>query len=67
MSQNLSEPPRPGHWILLLGLPLLLSGCGMTLFDPKGDIGMQEKTLIVLALASYIPAVVLTLPRMFLP
>jgi len=37
----------------------------MTLFDPKGDIGMQEKTLIVLALAIMlavvIPVILLTL------
>src|SRR5262245_52518447 len=65
MSSNPSEPPRPGQWILLLGLPLLLSGCGMTLFDPKGDVGVQEKTLIVLALAIMlavvIPVIALTL------
>lgn len=48
-----------------LGLLALLSGCGMTLFDPKGDIGAQEKTLIVLALAIMlavvVPVIVLTL------
>jgi cytochrome o ubiquinol oxidase subunit 2 len=48
-----------------LGLLGLLSGCGMTLLDPKGDIGAQEKSLIVLALAIMlavvIPVIVLTL------
>lgn len=48
-----------------VGLLALLSGCGMTLFDPKGDIGAQEKTLIILALgimlAVVIPVIVLTL------
>lgn len=48
-----------------LGLLTLLSGCGMTLFDPKGDIGAQEKTLIVLSLgimlAVVVPVIVLTL------
>ncbi|WP_260397244.1 ubiquinol oxidase subunit II [Variovorax sp. KBW07] len=44
---------------------VLLSGCGMTLFDPKGDIGVQEKTLIVVSLgimlAVVVPVIVLTL------
>ncbi|MFP3589787.1 cytochrome ubiquinol oxidase subunit II, partial [Paraburkholderia sp. SIMBA_055] len=28
----------------------LLGGCSMVLFNPKGDIGEQEKNLILIAL-----------------
>jgi cytochrome o ubiquinol oxidase subunit 2 len=44
--QQIRPAPACGHaarWSSL-GLLALLSGCGMTLFDPKGDIGAQEKT-----------------------
>jgi cytochrome o ubiquinol oxidase subunit 2 len=55
---------RAARWSSI-GLLALLSGCGMTLLDPKGDIGAQEKTLIVLALAIMlavvIPVIALTL------
>jgi cytochrome o ubiquinol oxidase subunit 2 len=75
MPANSTQPTRRGpatpHRLAqlarfgLLGPLLLLSGCGMTLFDPKGDIGAQEKHLIVLALAIMlavvIPVIVLTL------
>ncbi|MBB5408267.1 hypothetical protein OKW30_006734 [Paraburkholderia sp. Clong3] len=33
-----------------LGAFGLLGGCSMTSFNPKGDIGAQEKRLILLAL-----------------
>ncbi|MEI6002715.1 ubiquinol oxidase subunit II [Paraburkholderia bengalensis] len=43
----------------------LLGGCSMVLFDPKGDIGVQEKNLILIALGLMllvvIPVIALTL------
>lgn len=46
-------------------LPLLLSGCEMALFSPKGDIGVQTKNLILIAsglmLLVVIPVILLTL------
>jgi cytochrome o ubiquinol oxidase subunit 2 len=47
-------------------LPLVLSGCSqIDLLEPKGDIGAQERTLILIALgimlAVVIPVIVLTL------
>jgi cytochrome o ubiquinol oxidase subunit 2 len=43
----------------------MLSGCSMQLFNPKGDIGEQEKTLIIVALGLMllvvIPVIALTL------
>src|ERR1700677_1282761 len=51
--------------LLALGAAGLLSGCSMTLFNPKGDIGMQKKNLILLALCLMlvvvIPVILLTL------
>ncbi|MGF6574110.1 cytochrome o ubiquinol oxidase subunit 2 [Paraburkholderia sp. GAS333] len=48
-----------------LGASGLLGGCSMALFDPKGDIGMQEKHLILLALGLMllvvVPVILLTL------
>lgn len=47
------------------GMALLLGGCSLALFDPKGDIGAQEKTLIIIALGLMllvvVPVIVLTL------
>jgi cytochrome o ubiquinol oxidase subunit 2 len=44
---------------------LPLSGCGMVLFNPQGDIGAQEKNLILLSLGLMllvvIPVIILTL------
>src|SRR5271163_4543161 len=34
---------------LLLGVMPLLAGCDLDLMDPKGPIGLQEKSLIILA------------------
>ena len=46
-------------------LPLMLAGCDMALFSPKGDIGVQEKNLIIIAsglmLLVVIPVILLTL------
>lgn len=51
--------------VLLCSVLLPLSGCSMTLFNPKGDIGAQEKTLILIALGVMllvvIPVIALTL------
>ncbi|MHA6203464.1 ubiquinol oxidase subunit II [Dyella soli] len=50
---------------LCLGSTILLSGCHLALFDPRGDIGLQERHLIVLSLgimlAVVIPVIALTL------
>jgi cytochrome o ubiquinol oxidase subunit 2 len=53
-------------WRVLCCLLLVsLSGCSMVLFDPKGDIGEQEKILILVALGVMllvvIPVIALTL------
>jgi cytochrome o ubiquinol oxidase subunit 2 len=51
--------------MLCVGATSLLAGCNLALFDPKGDIGVQEKHLIVLSLgimlAVVIPVIALTL------
>ena len=51
--------------LLGAGAVVLLSGCTSELLDPKGDIGMQERTLILTALALMlvvvIPVIVMTL------
>jgi cytochrome o ubiquinol oxidase subunit II len=59
----------PGLSILIRGVALLatglLGGCHWVLFDPKGDIGVQEKHLILIALGLMllvvIPVIFLTL------
>lgn len=54
----------PLRWATL-GVTSLLAGCHLVLFDPRGDIGMQERHLIVLALvimlSVVIPVIALTL------
>lgn len=56
---------RTSGWMVLAALPLLLSGCDMALFDPKGQIGAQQKDLIILAFGVMqvivIPVVFMTL------
>lgn len=51
--------------ILPLLLPLLLSGCGSALMDPKGEIGNEIKSLILTAfglmLIVVIPVIVMTI------
>ncbi|WP_243041234.1 ubiquinol oxidase subunit II [Dyella sedimenti] len=67
--QGIADPMRPRLGglarLLSLGSTSLLAGCHLALFDPKGDIGMQERHLIVLSLgimlAVVIPVIVLTL------
>ncbi len=47
------------------GLTVFLSGCNMEVLSPKGDVGMQEKSLILIALGLMlvvvIPVIVMTL------
>ena len=56
-------PPLPT--LLPLAATTLLSGCHLALFDPKGDIGMQERHLILISLGLMllvvIPVIALTL------
>lgn len=51
-------------WLLSSSMPLLLSGCNMALLDPKGAIGMQQKSLILtstlLMLIVVIPVIIMT-------
>ena len=51
--------------VVAAGALSLLGGCSMVLFDPKGDIGVQEKNLILIALGLMllvvIPVIALTL------
>jgi cytochrome o ubiquinol oxidase subunit 2 len=70
LSALIRSGPGRGIWTaaaraVVPGAAGLLSGCSMTLFDPKGDIGMQEKHLILLALGLMllvvVPVILLTL------
>lgn len=58
-------PPRLGVLLLAAGLSALLGGCNLELLDPKGSIGAQEKSLILIALfvmlMVVIPVIFLTL------
>jgi cytochrome o ubiquinol oxidase subunit 2 len=64
-----AEADRPGPFnakrVLCLGALLALSGCASDLLNPKGAIGEQEKTLILVAmglmLLVVIPVIALTL------
>ena len=51
-------------WLLPSSMPLLLSGCNMALLDPKGIIGMEQKSLILTAtwlmLIVVIPVIIMT-------
>ncbi|MDR5859484.1 ubiquinol oxidase subunit II [Halomonas eurihalina] len=51
--------------LLLLSLPLLLAGCSSALLDPKGQIGEEQRTLILTAFGLMqivvIPVIVMTL------
>ncbi|WP_275286219.1 ubiquinol oxidase subunit II [Halomonas elongata] len=51
--------------LLLLSLPLLLAGCSSALLDPKGQVGEEQRTLILTSLALMqivvIPVIVMTL------
>ncbi|MCK7549572.1 ubiquinol oxidase subunit II [Marinobacter koreensis] len=51
--------------VLLAALPLLLSGCSSALMDPKGQVGEEQRVLIitafVLMLIVVIPVIVMTL------
>lgn len=51
--------------LLLLSLPLLLAGCSSALLDPKGQVGEEQRTLILTSLALMqivvVPVIVMTL------
>ncbi|GGX92260.1 ubiquinol oxidase subunit 2 [Litchfieldella qijiaojingensis] len=51
--------------LLWLSLPLLLGGCSSALLDPKGEIGVEQRTLILTAFGLMqivvIPVIVMTL------
>ncbi|OBX33741.1 cytochrome bo(3) ubiquinol oxidase subunit 2 precursor [Halomonas elongata] len=51
--------------LLLLSLPLLLAGCSSALLDPKGQIGEEQRTLILTAFGLMqivvVPVIVMTL------
>jgi cytochrome o ubiquinol oxidase subunit II len=51
-------------WLMSPSAALLLSGCNMALLDPKGSIGMQQKSLILTAtwlmLIVVIPVIIMT-------
>ncbi|WP_305805510.1 ubiquinol oxidase subunit II [Stenotrophomonas sp. YIM B06876] len=60
--KSLGRMLRPG---LLLALSALLAGCNSAILDPKGQIGHDEKTLLitatVLMLLVVVPVIVMTL------
>ncbi|WP_148861033.1 ubiquinol oxidase subunit II [Marinobacter fonticola] len=51
--------------LLTLALPLLLAGCSSALMDPKGQVGEEQRTLIITAFALMlivvVPVIVMTL------
>nr|WP_116309070.1 ubiquinol oxidase subunit II [Cupriavidus taiwanensis] len=59
------QPRRIGVLLLAAGLSALLSGCNLELLNPKGSIGEQEKSLILISLfvmlMVVIPVIFLTL------
>lgn len=61
MSKN--RYPRLLGLLPLIGT-LLLSGCNMTLLDPKGQVGLDERNLIITAtllmLLVVVPVIVMT-------
>ncbi|MBI3907320.1 MAG: cytochrome o ubiquinol oxidase subunit II, partial [Pseudomonas fluorescens] len=61
MSKN--RYPRFLGFLPLLGT-LLLSGCNMTLLDPKGQVGLDERNLIITAtllmLLVVVPVIIMT-------
>ncbi|MEC3768417.1 ubiquinol oxidase subunit II [Cupriavidus sp. SS-3] len=64
-SPSPTRPHRIGVLLLAAGLSALLSGCNLELLDPKGSIGAQEKSLILISLfvmlMVVIPVIFLTL------
>ena len=47
MSKN--RYPRLLGFLPLLGMMLMLGGCKWTLLDPKGQVGLDERNLIITA------------------
>jgi cytochrome o ubiquinol oxidase subunit 2 len=64
MRDLIRQAARSGRPLLLLPL-LLLSGCNWAVMDPKGTIGMSEKSLlitsVILMLLIVVPVIALTL------
>ncbi|MBP5088256.1 cytochrome o ubiquinol oxidase subunit II, partial [Pseudomonas chlororaphis] len=62
MSKN--RYPRLLGFLPLLGMMLMLGGCKWTLLDPKGQVGLDERNLIITAtllmLLVVIPVIVMT-------
>jgi len=56
---------RALSFVLMLALPLVLAGCDSALMDPKGEIGQEQRTLILTAFGLMqivvVPVIVLTL------
>lgn len=52
------------HLVLLLPLLLILTGCDWAVLNPKGQIGQEEKTLLIISVALMllvvIPVIVMT-------
>lgn len=52
------------RWMIPSLLTLLLSGCNSALLDPKGEIGIQQKSLILTAtwlmLIVVVPVIIMT-------
>ncbi|MFT4192920.1 MAG: ubiquinol oxidase subunit II [Comamonas sp.] len=62
---NSSNISRRARGLLSLGLLALLSGCNLTVLDPKGQVGIAQKELLiictVLMLLIVIPVIIMTL------
>ena len=62
MSKN--RYPRLLGFLPLLGMMLMLGGCKWTLLDPKGQVGLDERNLIITAtllmLLVVVPVIVMT-------
>ena len=59
-----SHPSHPSARSLILPVLLLLSGCGMVVLDPSGDVARQQRDIIVISTALMlliiVPVLVLT-------
>lgn len=57
--------PRLFSLLSLLGVTLLLGGCDFVLLDPKGQVGVEEKSLIITAillmLIVVVPVIIMTI------
>ena len=44
---NSSKTSGLARWLLSIGLLALLSGCNLTVLDPKGQIGIAQKLSLI--------------------